>query len=87
MTSSWSKGRASEKGPGTVTGSLSDRVSLTFKSPRKSARESVSIARKSTVGGGRLADYFREIATFPIIPPDVPDDCDWLIETGTCGFS
>jgi limonene 1,2-monooxygenase len=30
-----------------------------------------------------FADYFRDIATFPIIPPEVPDPYEWLIETGT----
>ena len=30
-----------------------------------------------------FANYFRDVATFPIIPPDVPDPTDWLIETGT----
>ena len=30
-----------------------------------------------------FANYFRDIATFPIIPPDVGDPTEWLIETGT----
>ncbi len=30
-----------------------------------------------------FANYFRDVATFPIIPPDVPDPTDWLIESGT----
>ena len=30
-----------------------------------------------------FADYFRDVATFPIIPPDVTDPVEWLIETGT----
>jgi limonene 1,2-monooxygenase len=44
---------------------------------REQAKKNVRFGLKA------FADYFREIATFPIIPPDVPDDCDWLIETGT----
>jgi limonene 1,2-monooxygenase len=44
---------------------------------REQAKKNVKFGLKA------FADYFREIATFPIIPPDVPDDCDWLIETGT----
>ena len=34
-------------------------------------------------GVQQFADYFRDVATFPIIPPDVPSPTDWLIETGT----
>ena len=30
-----------------------------------------------------FADYFRDVATFPIIPPDVANPVEWLIETGT----
>ena len=44
---------------------------------REQAKKNVKFGLKA------FADYFREIATFPIIPPDVPDDFDWLIETGT----
>jgi limonene 1,2-monooxygenase len=44
---------------------------------REQAKKNVKFGLKA------FADYFREIATFPIIPPDVPDDYDWLIETGT----
>src|SRR5262249_5958899 len=44
---------------------------------REQARKNVKFGLQA------FADYFREIATFPIIPPDVSDDCDWLIETGT----
>src|ERR1700756_1930668 len=44
---------------------------------REKARQNVKFGLKA------FADYFREIATFPIIPPDVPDDYDWLVETGT----
>ena len=41
-------------------------------------------ARKNVQFGVRaFANYFRDVATFPIIPPDVPDPTDWLIETGT----
>lgn len=40
---------------------------------------------RRNVGFGltEYCDYFREIATFPIVPADVKDDCDWLIETST----
>src|SRR6201989_3334076 len=40
---------------------------------------------KTSVRSGlnAFADCFREIAASPITPPDVPDDYDWLIETGT----
>jgi limonene 1,2-monooxygenase len=30
-----------------------------------------------------FAQYFRDVATFPIIPGDVGDATEWLIETGT----
>jgi limonene 1,2-monooxygenase len=30
-----------------------------------------------------FAQYFRDVATFPIIPGDVGDAAEWLIETGT----
>jgi limonene 1,2-monooxygenase len=30
-----------------------------------------------------FADYFRNVATFPIIPPEIDKPVDWLIETGT----
>ena len=44
---------------------------------REQAKRNVQFGLKA------YCDYFREIATFPIVPPDVSDDCDWLIETGT----
>jgi limonene 1,2-monooxygenase len=41
-------------------------------------------ARKNVEFGVQaFANYFRDVATFPIIPPDVSDPIDWLIETGT----
>ena len=41
-------------------------------------------ARKNVQFGVQaFANYFRDVATFPIIPPDVADPTDWLIETGT----
>jgi limonene 1,2-monooxygenase len=41
-------------------------------------------ARKNVQFGVQaFANYFRDVATFPIIPPDVPDPTDWLIESGT----
>ena len=41
-------------------------------------------ARKNVQFGVQaFANYFRDIATFPIIPPDVGDPTEWLIETGT----
>jgi limonene 1,2-monooxygenase len=41
-------------------------------------------ARRNVQFGLRpFADYFRDVATFPIIPPDVPDPTEWLVETGT----
>jgi limonene 1,2-monooxygenase len=30
-----------------------------------------------------FADYFRNVATFPIIPPEIDKPIDWLIDTGT----
>ena len=44
---------------------------------REQAKNNVKFGLKA------YCDYFREIATFPIVPPDVSDDCNWLIETGT----
>jgi limonene 1,2-monooxygenase len=44
---------------------------------REQARKNVRFGLKA------FCDYFREIATFPIVPADVSDDCDWLMETGT----
>jgi limonene 1,2-monooxygenase len=44
---------------------------------REQARANVRFGLKE------YCNYFREIATFPIVPADVSDDCDWLIETGT----
>src|SRR5271155_1360898 len=46
---------------------------------REQARENVRF------GVQAFADYFRDVATFPIIPPDVPDPYEWLVETGTGG--
>jgi len=43
---------------------------------REQAKKNVRYGLKA------FCDYFREIATFPIVPADVADDCDWLIETG-----
>src|SRR5580700_8706342 len=41
-------------------------------------------ARKNVQFGVQaFANYFRDVATFPIIPPDVPDPYEWLVETGT----
>jgi limonene 1,2-monooxygenase len=41
-------------------------------------------ARKNVQFGVQaFANYFRDVATFPIIPPDVPDPTDWLVESGT----
>jgi limonene 1,2-monooxygenase len=41
-------------------------------------------ARKNVQFGVQaFANYFRDVATFPIIPPDVVDPTEWLIETGT----
>jgi len=41
-------------------------------------------ARKNVQFGVQaFANYFRDIATFPIIPADVGDPTEWLIETGT----
>jgi len=44
---------------------------------REQAKKNVEFGLKA------YCEYFREVATFPIVPADVPDDCDWLIETGT----
>jgi limonene 1,2-monooxygenase len=43
---------------------------------REQAKKNVQFGLKA------FCDYFREIATFPIVPADVVDDCEWLIETG-----
>jgi len=43
---------------------------------REQAKKNVQFGLKA------YCDYFREIATFPIVPADIPDDCDWLIENG-----
>ena len=41
-------------------------------------------ARKNAEFGVQaFANYFRDVATFPIIPPEVPNPVDWLIESGT----
>jgi limonene 1,2-monooxygenase len=41
-------------------------------------------ARKNVrFGVEAFAQYFRDVATFPIIPGDVGDATEWLIETGT----
>jgi len=41
-------------------------------------------ARKNVAFGvEQFAQYFRDVATFPIIPGDVENATDWLIETGT----
>jgi limonene 1,2-monooxygenase len=46
--------------------------------------ESREQARKNVEFGVQaFANYFRDVATFPIIPPDVPNPIDWLIDTGT----
>src|SRR3954452_7000747 len=39
--------------------------------------------RNVRFGVQAFADYFRDVATFPIIPPDVENPVEWLIETGT----
>jgi limonene 1,2-monooxygenase len=44
---------------------------------REKARENVRF------GMQEFADYFRNVATFPIIPPEIDKPVDWLIETGT----
>ena len=44
---------------------------------REQARQNVPF------GVQAFANYFRDVATFPIIPPDVGDPVEWLIETGT----
>jgi limonene 1,2-monooxygenase len=41
-------------------------------------------ARKNVAFGlDAFAKYFRDVATFPIIPPDVGDPLNFLVETGT----
>ncbi|HVB16718.1 MAG TPA: LLM class flavin-dependent oxidoreductase [Stellaceae bacterium] len=44
---------------------------------REQARRNVNF------GVEAFAQYFRDVATFPIIPGDVGDAAEWLIETGT----
>jgi limonene 1,2-monooxygenase len=44
---------------------------------REQARRNVQF------GVQAFANYFRDVATFPIIPPEVPDPTEWLVETGT----
>jgi limonene 1,2-monooxygenase len=44
---------------------------------REQARKNVQF------GVEAFAQYFRDVATFPIIPGDVENATDWLIETGT----
>jgi limonene 1,2-monooxygenase len=44
---------------------------------RERARENVRF------GLDAFAKYFREVATFPIVPPDVEDAYNFLVETGT----
>jgi limonene 1,2-monooxygenase len=44
---------------------------------REQARKNVQF------GVEQFAQYFRDVATFPIIPGDVENATDWLIETGT----
>jgi limonene 1,2-monooxygenase len=44
---------------------------------REQARQNVQF------GVQAFANYFRDVATFPIIPPEVGDPTEWLIETGT----
>jgi limonene 1,2-monooxygenase len=44
---------------------------------REQARKNVEFGVKA------FAQYFRDVATFPIIPGDVTDPIEWLIETGT----
>ncbi len=44
---------------------------------REQARNNVQF------GVQAFANYFRDVATFPIIPADVGDPVEWLIETGT----
>jgi limonene 1,2-monooxygenase len=41
-------------------------------------------AKKNVAFGVQaFADYFRNVATFPIIPPEIEKPIDWLIDTGT----
>jgi len=44
---------------------------------REQARKNVEFGVKA------FANYFRDVATFPIIPPEVTDPINWLVETGT----
>jgi limonene 1,2-monooxygenase len=44
---------------------------------REQARQNVKF------GVEAFAQYFRDVATFPIIPGDVGDAAEWLVETGT----
>ena len=44
---------------------------------REQARRNVQF------GVQAFANYFRDVATFPIIPPEVPDPAEWLVESGT----
>ncbi len=44
---------------------------------REQARKNVGF------GLAQFAKYFREIATFPIIPPDIEDPLKFLVDTGT----
>ena len=48
-------------------------------SPRRASRRRKNVQ----FGVQAFANYFRDVATFPIIPPDVPNPIEWLIETGT----
>ena len=48
-------------------------------SPRRASRRRKNVQ----FGVQAFADYFRDVATFPIIPPDVANPAEWLIETGT----
>jgi limonene 1,2-monooxygenase len=44
---------------------------------REQARKNVQFGMQA------FANYFRDVATFPIIPPEVGDPVQWMIETGT----
>ncbi len=44
---------------------------------REQARKNVEFGMQA------FANYFRDVATFPIIPPEVGDPVQWMIETGT----
>ena len=48
-------------------------------SPKPASRR----GRTCEFGVQAFANYFRDVATFPIIPPDVGDPVEWLIESGT----